>query len=885
MRLIRGTPGSGKTRIILQEFKDAMRQGLTGLRIVVPTATMVRHFRHELARDGVVFPPSCVVSLNRFAAERAPEHKLVPDGLLTAIVRDCLERINPVEFAEVSRTEGMLATVIETIALFENAGCTPDKLVSVRRLPPHARAFERVWRAACAAIAASGFCTRVELIRAAAACEEPLHVWIDGFSTISPLESEFVRSLSHSCDLTLTLDDSPAADDIRKLVISLGAMDRVLPASSRKPRTTVVEARSPEREADDIARRIIALNSEGIPFRQIGIALRDTALYLPLLRTTFNRFGIPARFYFSDRLQGHPVAEFLGGLVTGALTGWDFEATIETLRAHPKWGRSADFDRFDFAVREAMPGRAANALLTICESEWLAKEIAACLKTEAWKSERQTPGTWVSRLERLATELYRPGTLEAPRDHDSVAIERSHAAALRSWIATIESVVLFWPDPAQVITLQEFWRVASGAVESGVVSSSDDRGEVVHVMSAWEARQWDLRVLFVCGTADRDFPKRHPQNLLFPDHQIDPLHRAGIPLRKAFEQEQQEYGLFQSLRTRATEGLYFTFPIHDASGKTAQRSRFLESDLVPEPAVNCLPAGDAPDYAGAAEQIHRTELLAGMADIHRSISLTALEDLAQCQFKFFGCKTLSLKAAPDRPGERLQPRVTGSILHEALDRWLTDKSQDFVGVFERVFDEACRRQHIPPGYRLEVERIQFREIAERVSANERWHPDESLSEVKLTLDFPGGVTVNCRIDRIDRFGTDCVIVDYKSSKTARVEELVESRVRLQGPLYALAVRERLNLNPVAVLYWAVREDGLFGWGQLPDASAAWREMPANWATDARMRIIERLSSFLSGAVKVHPEEKDKCQWCDFRTACRVGEPAARHALIGIEGLA
>ena len=873
MRLIRGAPGSGKTALVFREFKEALRAGRTDLRIVVPTATLVRHFRHELARDGIVFAPGSVVSLNRFVAERAPGLEPVTDALLTAMVRDCLGRVKLPEFAGVATTEGMLATVVETIGLFENAACTPDKLASVRKLSPHAKAFERVWRAV------SGFHTRTEIVRAAAANPEPLRIWMDGFVTLSPLESELVRGLARTCELTLTLDDSPATDEIRKLALHLGAKDHPLSAATRKPRTTAVEARTIEREADEIARRIIELNSEGTPFRQIGVALRDTAAYLPLLRTTFDRFGIPARFYFSSPVREHSAAKFLGGLISGALTNWDFETTIEILREHPRWGRTADFDRYDFAVREAMPGHGAEPLLAICESDWLRAEIASCLQTGAWKSERQTPADWHWRFERLATALYRPGILDNPRDHAAIAAERSHAAAVQTWIASVGQIVPFWTDPAHAITVEEFWHVAAGAIESAVLQTADDRGQVVHVMSAWEARQWNLDTLFVCGVIDRDYPKRHPQNLLFPDSEIDQLHKVGIPLRKASEQENQERWLFESLRTRASQRLILTYPIHDASGKSTQRSRFLDRE--PERSLDCLPVMQPADYPGTAGQVHAPDLLAGMADLHKSISLTALEDLAQCRFKFFGGRTLGLKGAPERPGERLSPRVTGSILHEALDKWLTDKGRDFVEVFEETFDQACRKYHIPAGYRLEVDRIQFREIAERVSANERWKADESTSEVKLALDFPGAVTVNCRIARIDRFGNDCVIVDYKSSKTTSVEKLVESRTRLQGPLYALAVRENLNLNPVAMLYWAVREDGLFGWGHLPDNTQSWREMPPNWATDARARTIERLTGFLEGAVKAHPEEKEQCRWCDFANACRVEQPA----FIAIEGTA
>src|ERR1700679_1449179 len=104
MRLIRGGPGSGKTALVFREFKEALRAGHTDLRIVVPPATLVRHSRHELARDGVVFSPACIVSLNRFIAERAPNLEPVSDALLTAIVRDCLDRIKLPEFAGVAST-------------------------------------------------------------------------------------------------------------------------------------------------------------------------------------------------------------------------------------------------------------------------------------------------------------------------------------------------------------------------------------------------------------------------------------------------------------------------------------------------------------------------------------------------------------------------------------------------------------------------------------------------------------------------------------------------------------------------------------------------------------------------------------------------------------
>ncbi|HWD98197.1 MAG TPA: DEAD/DEAH box helicase family protein, partial [Bryobacteraceae bacterium] len=106
MRLIRGAPGSGKTALVFREFKAALAEGRSGVRIVVPTATLVRHFQHELARDGLVVSPRTVVSMNRFVRECAvgPVSAPVsaPDVVLRLLVRDALRRLDPPEFSGIA---------------------------------------------------------------------------------------------------------------------------------------------------------------------------------------------------------------------------------------------------------------------------------------------------------------------------------------------------------------------------------------------------------------------------------------------------------------------------------------------------------------------------------------------------------------------------------------------------------------------------------------------------------------------------------------------------------------------------------------------------------------------------------------------------------------
>ena len=884
MRLLRGAPGSGKTALVFREFSEAARSGrgasphTGGIRIVVPTATLVRHSQHELARSGLVFDPALIVSLSKFALDCVPHLQLVSAGLMRALVRDALTRLRLPEFEQVATTSGMADIILETITRFENAGSTPDRL-SPRTLSDHGKAFLRVWKDVDAAIAARGFSTRGQIFRSAAADVPKLlekqnvskfKVWLDGFLRFSPLEADLLRAITKTCDVTLTLTDAPATDEAHRFALSLGATSQLLPGASRKPESVAFKAPSPGREADEIARRILELRKQGTEFRDIAIALRDVEGWLPLLRSTLDRFGIPARYYFSTPAAKHPVAIFLTGLIRCALNDWDFADTLNVLRAHPVWGHGAHFDRFDFAVRNAIPNRGADAFLALCESEGLRSHIADCMKISSWRNDRARPAIWKERFEQLAERLYRVRTIPAPSDYAAIETARSHAAGLRAWSSALDVAASFWHADSSPVTLEQFHSIAAGALESAGMQIPDNRHNAIHVMSAFEARQWQVRTLFVCGMTARDYPRATAYNLLFPDAEIDRLRKSGIPLRTAAEDDRDEEMLFDSLKTRASDNLILSVSTHDSGGRTVVPSARFIDQPARETAIICAPKSAA-DVVQPPVTGHVTDsVLAGLAAQHRTVSLTALEDLAKCRFRFFSGRSLKLEGTPDRPDKRIQPRLRGSIFHQAMEHWLADRTKDFVGLFETTFDEFCRKHNLPRGYSLEVERIQSRRIAREVNASVQWPSISSEAEADCSLDFPGGVTVMCRVDRIDDIGNgNCVIVDYKSGKVANVDRLVESETSLQGPLYALAVREKKGLNPVAMLFLAIREGKPIGWDTVPGANFELLPMPANWIDSARDRTIARLESFLAGDVHAEPATSGDCTWCDFKTTCRV----------------
>ena len=870
IRLIRGAAGSGKTQLVLAEFREALAKDRAGARLVVPTATLVRHLRNELARDGAVFPPNAVVSLSRFASERAGDAKLLPAGLLQAIVADALRQLRLPEFARVAETRGMAATVLDAIQRLENAGAKPD---SIRGNPgPELKALVRVWQAVASAVDRLGYVTRAGMLRRAAANTSPSRVYMDGFLAFSPVESELLRSVAQHGELTLTLRDGEGARQTLQLALQLGASDRLLSGPARAPNRVMVEAVSAEREADEIARRVIELHSRGVALREIAVALRDPATYVSLLQATFERFGIPARFYFEKPLETHPAALFLSGLVEGALHGWEFEATLDTLRAHPRWGKSADFDRFDFRVREHMPGHGALALTELCEPDWLRKELETCLRTERWVGSPTTPEAWLSRFERMAEALY-PLQFRL-ENFSSVESARSHSAAIAAWLSAVEDAAAFWPSGHGAVTLQQFWDVVGQTISGATYSTPDDRRDVVHILQAYEARQWDVRVLIVCGATDRAYPQRRAPNALLGDEAVRWLRGKGVPLRSAEEEEADEIALGHALQTRATETLIFTFPLQDAGGRGLKATRLVEQ--APRVKAKLVRPAGLPTPLAAANpgRVETPALLGALNERHKLVSLTSIEKLMQCRFQFFADRTLELKGRPQRPNERLEARIGGLILHEALEHWQEDLTQDFPALFETAFEEAVRKHRLPAGYRLEVERLTLRRIAAQVAAKQRWEPLETRVEVPLTIGFPGGITANCRVDRIDDLGDGrCIIIDYKAGKVNNVRKLVDSQISLQGPLYARAVRDGLNLKTTAMIFWAVREDRMVGWGD-PSLADELIPMPSGWMDDAYSRASERLADFLLGHIKAEPTDPARCRWCDYADTCRVEERKA-----------
>ena len=361
MLLLTGPAGSGKTFLILERLRAAIRRRDSGVRLLTPTATMARHFQNRLAREGFVFRPGLIQTLSRFVDDFATELPQVSEPLLYLLVEDAARRVNRPEFARVVRMPGFCAALARAIEEFSAAGCDAVRLADSlprKTAAPLGEAFLAVYSEVDRELARRELATRSQrLVHAARRIArdglDGVHtILLDGFHALPDPELTVVDALCRQADVTLTLPTAAITAPTRERLLAMGFAEEVCHRAREPVRTELCDAPSIEREVDEIARRILEQAAAGRPFRDMGIIVRTPEVYAPILSTTLDRFGIPACFYFDADLSRHALVRYLAGAVDAMLGGWEHAETLAVLRLAP--GMACD--AFDFAVRKALPG-------------------------------------------------------------------------------------------------------------------------------------------------------------------------------------------------------------------------------------------------------------------------------------------------------------------------------------------------------------------------------------------------------------------------------------------------------------------------------------------------------------------------------------------------
>ncbi len=222
----------------------------------------------------------------------------------------------------------------------------------------------------------------------------------------------------------------------------------------------------------------------------------------------------------------------------------------------------------------------------------------------------------------------------------------------------------------------------------------------------------------------------------------------------------------------------------------------------------------------------------------------------------------------------LKPSPTLAIT--AKEKALRAQGLDVVGfgAGERDFDTPIHIKKaaidaIPDGYRTEAVRLELLRNLRRFVRTVEIAPDTRVqTERTLTLPLPEGVTLRCRIDRIDIApGGRALIVDYKYSGPKYVADLVKAHAqgtRVQGGLYALALRasgQEVSGMVFVPLRNEPKEDG-------------WRHDPAPVMEISLAAATRAVREIRAGVILPRPADSKHCARCEFRDVCRVESATA-----------
>lgn len=792
MRLLTGPPGSGKTTRVLREMREALGVNPAGVCLLVPTATMAEHVRNSLAREGFLLRSDSVSTLGGFLERYSGGVREAPPGGLPVVVEEVLRE------EEITGFRNPLAAVIDELS----SQGVPATAVSPT--------IGRVYAAAEARLGERGMALRgkriplqaKELARKGRGRFQT--IFLDGFFTFTGPELEVLEVLQPQI---VTLPDWAGARGARARLVAAGYQEERCNPLRKKPVTKILVASTPQREAEEIARRILEETAKGRRFREIGAIVRGRE-GAALLTATFERFGIPARSYFPQPLSSDVSVRYVVSQIEAMRSGWEEENVL----------RMARLGRFDWP---------------------LPVDLERFRHLEEWRHQTRAASEWAALL----------GVLESP----------------------------FFD--AKTCTFEVFWRDFRVFLEHTNRFPEDRRRDVVQVMDVYEARQWELPVVFVSGVIEGEFPRYWSEDPMLPDRERVALQRLGYWVRTTADRQEEEEFLISLAMSRATDFLFLSYSRFNAKGDERLPAFWLGEVGAERKSVEAI----RPQPLRSRTVTARAKLK-GLGAGELRLSPTAVETYLQCPFQYFGRNALRLEGAPLPAGERFTFLVQGNIVHEVLEAM--EGSPLFVEeLLQQALERACREQKIPLTYRTEAIRLEILENLTRFWQEGNLPKSETEKiEGKFKFELEPGLVVTGRIDRVLRVPTgERLVLDYKYSVPNRIRARVKGKDAgnlVQGGIYMMAAERILASQRVAgMLYYGLKKEiriegwhlPLAGWEAVGEAVSPDRLVEIK--NEARGKVLETARQIREGVVHPDPADLGKCEYCEFRDACRVEEGA------------
>jgi hypothetical protein len=289
----------------------------------------------------------------------------------------------------------------------------------------------------------------------------------------------------------------------------------------------------------------------------------------------------------------------------------------------------------------------------------------------------------------------------------------------------------------------------------------------------------------------------------------------------------------------------------------------------------------------------------------RVVSASSLEGWLECSYRWF----VGHELKPEGLEPTADPLWIGGVVHRALRRLYAEPPGDGEALprpndvrrwkerFGELLEEECGADLQAGGPRRATALARVREqveafLDEEAGCEATLRPRPDLLERGFGMedeDDPGplkltdDLVLRGSIDRIDVApdGRAAVVRDYKTSSAVTAGASFEKEGKLQAPLYMLAARELLDLEPIAGLYQplgayrdrrprgiALRDPRLEGLSlvhtDLMDEERFDAELMRAHAT-----AVAAAGAMRGGAIGRDPLGGTCPRWCTFQTICRL----------------
>jgi ATP-dependent helicase/DNAse subunit B len=660
-----------------------------------------------------------------------------------------------------------------------------------------------------------------------------------------------------------------------------------------------------EAEVRGTLAKVKALLNNGTPARDIAIIARDEVAYGPRLIDIAWEYGVPLRALYQTPLLTTRLGAWLNLLVEVIDTKFPFEGTARLL-SHPL-ASNPDRDFWAAARRQHPQGFAAWEKLAQEQLE-LNLDLLAQIRQSHSRED------WVDLWQRILGRF---------------DLRRRCARWARESLAfnTVNNALGELAKPeTEVLTWGEFRQELRDLLDRLTVPAQPGRGgvELHSPRSVVGARYAHL---FVVGMAEGILPAPISNDPLLDFFERQQLRQQGIVLPSAAEMARREaldtYFLLQTV----TDSVVFSYaqlegrqerlpsPYLKPLGLTLSeppapaiaspeehrrailrhhlQTRHLQTVAPQTVDLQGLEADDsvlpAAIHAYAVEQGRESHHPANEYDGVIGIpfdkadwpfSVSQLQNLGQCPFKWFANKLLKL-GPPEDIDDDLSPSQIGQLYHRVLELVLAEGSEDparsladperFSSLLNAAFSQA-ERDILPPNLPAwTLRREEHLRILALALQDPNFLPPGAMP-VLLEQDFEGewhGLKVRGRIDRIDRTETGLVLIDYKTGKsrpTGIKDHNGKACIDLQLPLYQEAAGPALfpHEDIAAAYYYSIRgrqKMALSSKASQGDLTAAIDRCKAHLAT---------------GHYPVQPDtDRKACAYCDFDALCRQGDRLSR----------